>query len=64
MEDDGLYRTWAGEDSTNDKEEESLVMMIATIRVDELSQPCFFVRWMGTFPADKVNIWDDLKVGA
>jgi hypothetical protein len=59
-----LHRTWAGEDSANDEEEGSLVMMIATIRLDGLSRPCSFKRWMGTFLADRVNIWGDLQVGA
>ncbi len=56
--------TSAEEDSARDKEEGSLVMMITTIRLDGLSPPCSFVRWMGTFVADRVNIQDDLQVGA
>jgi hypothetical protein len=39
MEVDGLHRTWAGEDSTNEEEEGLLVMIIAEIRLDELSLP-------------------------
>jgi hypothetical protein len=37
MEDDGLHRTWAGEDSTNDEEEGLLVTIIEAIRLDGLS---------------------------
>ncbi len=48
----------------NNKEEGLLVMMISTIRLDGLSQPCSFVRWMGTYLADRVDIWGDLQVGA
>jgi hypothetical protein len=36
VEDNGLHRTWLGKDSTNDKEDRSLVMMIATKRLDGL----------------------------
>jgi hypothetical protein len=36
VEDNGLHSTWLGEDSTNDKEDGSLVMMIATTRLDGL----------------------------
>jgi hypothetical protein len=39
MEDNGQHRTWAGEDSANNKEEGLLVMMIAAIRLDGLSWP-------------------------
>jgi hypothetical protein len=63
MEDDGLHKTWAGEDSANNKEEETLVMITTTIRLDGLSWPCSLVRWM-TFLADRVNIRNDLQVGA
>jgi hypothetical protein len=56
MEGDGLHITWAGEDSANNKKKGSLVMMIATIGLDGLSQPYSFVRWMGTILATRVNI--------
>jgi hypothetical protein len=36
VEDNGLYRTWLGEDSANNKEDELLVMMIAKTRLDGL----------------------------
>ncbi len=36
VEDNGLHRTWLGEDSANDGEDGSLVMMIATMRLDGL----------------------------
>ncbi len=38
VEDDGMHRTWLGEDSANNKEDRSLLMMIATTRLDGLCQ--------------------------
>ena len=38
VDDDGLHKTWLGEDSANDKEEGSLVIMIAMTRLDGLCQ--------------------------
>ncbi len=46
VEEDGLHRTCAGEDSSNDKEEGSLVVIIATVRLDGLS-------WL------TLHTWDD-----
>ncbi len=56
MESNGLHRPWAREDSVTDTEEGLLVMMITTIRLDGLSRPCSFVRWMGTFLAYGANL--------